>query len=170
MAYMTISLQPPGVQTQQRQFQEKRRKVVDKDSSRLHIRTCCATFARSRAIIRVSLERREHHGPYEVTVAGRSLSQSSIRSGFCGPAVFWAKAQRRHRALALSRKADERKLMFALGRNPTKFASSNKVETPKTPIKLEKVEDKQSLPLHFYSLRSCRSLLLSRGRGGVKLP
>jgi hypothetical protein len=44
--------------------------------------------------------------------------------------------------------------MFALGRDPTKFAGLNKVKTPKTPIKLEKVEDKQSLPLHFYSLRS----------------
>jgi hypothetical protein len=55
----------------------------------------CVTFARSRAFIRVSLERREHHGPYEVTVAGHSLSQSSIRSGFCGPAIFRAKAPAR---------------------------------------------------------------------------
>jgi hypothetical protein len=52
----------------------------------------CATLACSCAFIRVSLERREHHGPYEVTVAGPFPSQSSIHSGFCGPAVFWAKA------------------------------------------------------------------------------
>jgi hypothetical protein len=32
MAYRTISLQPPGVQTQQMRFQEKKRKAVDKDS------------------------------------------------------------------------------------------------------------------------------------------
>jgi hypothetical protein len=50
----------------------------------MQTRTHCATFACSRAIIRVSFERREHHGPYEVTVMGRSLSQSSIRSGFVG--------------------------------------------------------------------------------------
>jgi hypothetical protein len=46
--------------------------------------------------------------------------------------------------------------MFVLGRDPTKFAGSNKVETPKPQelCKLKKVEDKQSLPLHFYSLQS----------------
>jgi hypothetical protein len=58
----------------------------------MQTRTYCVTFARSRAIIRVSFERREHHGPYEVTVLGHSPSQSSIRSGLCGPAIFWAKA------------------------------------------------------------------------------
>jgi hypothetical protein len=52
----------------------------------------CATLARSCAFIRVSLERREHHGSYEVTVAGPFHSQSSIRSGFCGLAIFRAKA------------------------------------------------------------------------------
>jgi hypothetical protein len=57
--------------------------------------THCATLVGSRAIIRVSLERREHHGPYEVIVAGRYLSQSLIRSGFCGPAVFQGKAPAR---------------------------------------------------------------------------
>jgi hypothetical protein len=59
------------------------------------IYTNCATLTRSCAFIRVSLERREHHGPYEVTVAGPFPSQSSIRSGFCGPAVFQAKAPAR---------------------------------------------------------------------------
>jgi hypothetical protein len=54
--------------------------------------TYCATLARSRAVIRVSLERREYHGLYEVTIAGRTLSQSSIRSRFCGPAIFQVKA------------------------------------------------------------------------------
>jgi hypothetical protein len=57
--------------------------------------TNCAILARSRSFIRVSLKRREHHGPYEVTVAGPSPSQSSIRSGFCGPAIFRAKAPAR---------------------------------------------------------------------------
>jgi hypothetical protein len=57
--------------------------------------TYCATLARSRAVIQVSLEKREHHGSYEVTVAGHTLSQSSIHSGFCGPAVFRAKAPAR---------------------------------------------------------------------------
>jgi hypothetical protein len=51
----------------------------------------CATLARSRAFIRVSLERREHHGPYAVTVVVPFPSQSLIRSGFFGPAVFWVK-------------------------------------------------------------------------------
>jgi hypothetical protein len=54
--------------------------------------TYCATLARSRTIIRMSLERIEHHGSREVTVAGRTLSQSSICSRFCGPAVFRVKA------------------------------------------------------------------------------
>jgi hypothetical protein len=35
MAYRTISLQPPGVQTQQRRFQEKKCKAVNKDNRRL---------------------------------------------------------------------------------------------------------------------------------------
>jgi hypothetical protein len=93
MAYRTISLQPPwrpntakaipGEEMQDyRQGQPKVRKT----------RTNCATLACSRAFIRVPLERREHHGPYEVTVAGPSPSQSSIRSGFFGPAIFQAKA------------------------------------------------------------------------------
>jgi hypothetical protein len=45
--------------------------------------------------------------------------------------------------------------MFALGRDPTKFADSNKVGIPGTPTIMQakkKVENKQSLPLHFYSL------------------
>jgi hypothetical protein len=54
--------------------------------------TNSATLAHSCAFIRVSLERREHHGSYEMTVMGPFPSQSSIRSGFCGPAVFRAKA------------------------------------------------------------------------------
>jgi hypothetical protein len=78
---------------QQRQFQEKKHKAADKDSRRLReIYMNCATLARSCTFIRVSLERREHHGSYEVTVAGPFPSQSSIRSGFCGPAIFQAKA------------------------------------------------------------------------------
>jgi hypothetical protein len=96
MAYRTISLQPPGFQTQQRRFQEKKHKAADKDNRRLgEICTNCATLARSCAFIRVSLERREHHGSYEMTVAGPFPSHSSIRSGFCGPAIFWAKAPAR---------------------------------------------------------------------------
>jgi hypothetical protein len=55
----------------------------------------CATLVHSCAFIRVSLERREHHGSYEVTVAGPFPSQSLIRSRFCGPAVFRAKAPAR---------------------------------------------------------------------------
>jgi hypothetical protein len=54
-----------------------------------------ATLARSYAFIRVSPEKREHHGSFEVTIAGPFPSQSSIRSGFCGPAVFRAKAPAR---------------------------------------------------------------------------
>jgi hypothetical protein len=90
--------------------------------------TYCARLARSRTVIQVSLERREHHGSYEVTVAGRTLSQSSICFGllFSG-----RRPQRRHRVLALSRKANERKLMFALGRAPFEFVDSNRVETPR---------------------------------------
>jgi hypothetical protein len=96
MVYRTISLQPPGVQTQQRRFQEKKHKAADKDSRRLReICMNCATLECSCAFIRVSLERREHHGSYEMTVAGPFPSQSSIRSGFCGPAVFRAKAPAR---------------------------------------------------------------------------
>jgi hypothetical protein len=87
---------PPGVQTRQRRFQEKKYKAADKNNKRLdNFCTSRATLARSRAFIRVSLERREHHGSYEVTVAGPFPSQSSIRSGFCGPAVFRAKAPAR---------------------------------------------------------------------------
>jgi hypothetical protein len=96
MAHRTISLQPPGVQTQQRRSQEKKHKAADKDSRVLgEIYTNCVTLACSCAFIRVSLERREHHGSYEVTVAGPFPSQSSIHSGFCGPAVFRAKAPAR---------------------------------------------------------------------------
>jgi hypothetical protein len=64
-----------------------------RDLEKIH--TNCATLARSCAFVRVSLERREHHGSYEVTVAGPFPSQSSIRSGFCGPTVFRAKAPAR---------------------------------------------------------------------------
>jgi hypothetical protein len=96
MAYRTISLQPRGVQTQQRRFEDKKHKAADKDDRRLsEISTNRVTLARSCAFIRVSLERREHHGSYEMTVAGPFPSQSSIRSGFCGPVVFWAKAPAR---------------------------------------------------------------------------
>jgi hypothetical protein len=35
MAHRTISLQPPGIQTQQRQFQEKKHKAADMDSQKL---------------------------------------------------------------------------------------------------------------------------------------
>jgi hypothetical protein len=55
----------------------------------------CATLACSCAFIQVSLKRREHHGSYEVTVAGPFPSQSSICSGFCGPAIFRVKAPAR---------------------------------------------------------------------------
>jgi hypothetical protein len=96
MAHRTIFLQPPGVQTQQRRFQEKKHKAADKDSRVLdEIGTNCATPVRSCAFIRASLERREHHGLYEMAVAGPFPSPSSIRSGFCGPAVFRAKAPAR---------------------------------------------------------------------------
>jgi hypothetical protein len=96
MAHRTISLQPPGVQTQQRRFQEKKHRAADKDSRILgEIGKNSATLARSCAFIRASLERREHHGSYEMTVMGPFPSQSSIRSGFCGPAVFRAKAPAR---------------------------------------------------------------------------
>jgi hypothetical protein len=64
-------------------------------SEDMQAQTYCRTLARSCAIIRVLLERREHHGSYEVTVAGRTLSQSSIRSAFCGPSIFQAKAPAR---------------------------------------------------------------------------
>jgi hypothetical protein len=56
-----------------------------------------------------------------------------IRSGFAGLLFSGRRPQRGHLAPALSRKADERKLMFALGRDPTKFADLNKVEIPRTP-------------------------------------
>jgi hypothetical protein len=93
MAYRTISLQPPGIQAQQRRLQEQKHKATDKNSSEFdEFCMSCATLARSRAFIRVSLERREHHGLYEVTIAGPFPSQSSIHSGFCGPAIFWVKA------------------------------------------------------------------------------
>jgi hypothetical protein len=93
MAYMTISLQPPGAQTQQRQFQGKKRKAIDKDSRRStnshELRDPCALTCLHLSVAR---EEREHHGPYEVTVAGPFPSQSSIHSGFCGHAIFRAKA------------------------------------------------------------------------------
>jgi hypothetical protein len=96
MAHRTISLQPPGVQTQQRRFQEKKHKAADKDSRVLdEIGTNCVTPMRPCAFIRASLERGEHHGSYEMTVAAPFPSQSSIRSRFCGPAVFRAKAPAR---------------------------------------------------------------------------
>jgi hypothetical protein len=61
----------------------------------MQVHIYCVTLARSHAVSRVSLERREHHGLYEVTIAGRSLSQSLIRSGFSRPAIFRAKAPAR---------------------------------------------------------------------------
>jgi hypothetical protein len=73
-----------------------------------------ATLARSRAIIRVSLERREHHGPRDVTVVGRTLSESSILFGFYRPAM--AKAPARTPCPTLSQKKHERNLTFAQDR------------------------------------------------------
>jgi hypothetical protein len=95
MACRTISLQPPGVQAQQRQSKEKPTRLQLKKAESIQVYTYCATLARSCAVIRVSLERREHHGPREVTIVGCTLSQSSIHSGFYGPAIFRAKAPAR---------------------------------------------------------------------------
>jgi hypothetical protein len=96
MAYRTISLQPPWRSNTAKAIPGEETQGCRQGQLEVHkIYTNCATLVRSRAFIRVSLERREHHGLYEVTVAGPSPSQSSIRSGFCGPAVFWAKAPAR---------------------------------------------------------------------------
>jgi hypothetical protein len=64
MAYRTISLQPPGVQTQQRRFQEKKHKAVDKDSRRLtNLHELCDPYALTRLH---SIVAREERAPWTV--------------------------------------------------------------------------------------------------------
>jgi hypothetical protein len=91
MAYRTISLQPLVFKHSKDDSRRKFARLQTETSGDMQTHTYCGTLAHSHTVIRVSLERGEHHGLYEVTVAGHSLSQSSIRSGFCGSAIFRAK-------------------------------------------------------------------------------
>jgi hypothetical protein len=96
MACRTISLQSPLAFKDSKDNPRKNPQGCSLEKAEgMQFHTYRATLARSCAVIRVSLERKEHHGPREVTVVGRTLSQSSIRSRFCGPAIFRAKAPAR---------------------------------------------------------------------------
>jgi hypothetical protein len=85
MACGTISPQLPWRSSVTKTSQEKLARLQQQKERRdASPHELCATLTCSRAIIRVSLERREHHGPREVTVVGCTVNQSSICSSFAG--------------------------------------------------------------------------------------